>query len=357
MYKTQINRDFVYLFGLIILISLLGLIAIFNASVIEGFTSFNDKFHFVKQQSIWLTIGLSLFLGIYLVPVDFMKKIALPLFLISLFCMVIVLIPGLGLKLQGARRWLSLGFIGFQPSEFLKVALILYLSVWFKQQRGLWYFTLLLGICLTLIMLQPDLGTAVIVATLGFGMYYLSGSNLKHLLVFVLILTASILVLIFSSPYRRDRVKTFLDPTSDPQGKSYHINQVLLGLGSGGWFGVGLGRSRQKYAYLPEATTDSIFSIIGEETGFVGGTFYIAALLALTLLAFKISSQSRNLHQRLLSGGVGILIGSQTIVNLASMVALVPLTGVPLPLISYGGSSVIVNFVSLGILASTTRHK
>lgn len=357
MQKTHISRDFLYLTGLIILISLLGLVAIFNASVIEGFNSFNDKFHFVKQQAMWLTGGIFLYTLIYFLPQGFLRKIAPGFFLISLFFMIIVLIPGLGLKLQGARRWLSFGFIGFQPSELLKVALILYLSVWFKERRGLKHFAALLGLALSLIMFQPDLGTAVIVATLGFGMYYLSGSNLKELLVFILMLGAFVSFLILSSPYRRDRLHTFLDPTSDPQGRSYHINQVLLGLGSGGWFGVGLGRSRQKYAYLPEATTDSIFAIIAEESGFVGGVLVILLLLSLTLLAFRISSRAQTLHQRLLSGGVGLLIGSQTFVNLASMVALVPLTGVPLPLFSYGGSSLVTTFISLGILAGTTRQK
>ncbi len=153
-----------------------------------------------------------------------------------------------------------------------------------------------------------------------------------------------------------ERLKTFLEPTADPLGRSYHINQVLIGLGSGGFTGVGLGRSRQKYAYLPEATTDSIFTIVGEELGFIGGSVLIGMLLSLSLLAFRIAAKAPDQHQRLLAGGIALLFSAQTFVNLASMVALVPLTGVPLPLISYGGSSLISTFAALGILAGVARH-
>ncbi len=339
-----------------IFISLVGLLAIYNASVIEGFNTFNDRFYFVKQQANWLLLGIAIYFLISLLKPAIFRRLALPLFGLSVVLMLLVFIPGIGLKLQGARRWLSLGPFRFQPSELLKINLVLYLAVWLQIKKSLKSFIALIVLCLGLVMLQSDLGTAAIVASICFGLYYLSGSNLKDIAIFICVILLGVAALTLISPYRMERLRTFVDPSSDTLGRSYHVNQVILGLGSGGAFGVGLGRSRQKYAYLPEATTDSIFAIIGEETGFVGGVFLIALLLSLCLLAFKVAAATKDHHQRLIAAGIGLLFTSQTFVNLASMVALVPLTGVPLPLISYGGSALITNFISLGILASIARH-
>ena len=346
---------FALLTGLALFISLIGLVAVYNASVVEAFNDFNDRYYFVKQQAAWLILGLFVYFATALLPLAFYKKIALPFLIVSLLSLVLVLIPGLGQRLQGARRWLSLGFFRFQPSELLKVSLVVYLATWLTANREMKKLALLLTVCLGLIMLQPDLGTAVVVAMIGFGLFYISGAKTRDLLLVVSTLILAGLFLIFSSSYRLDRLKTFIEPTGDPLGRSYHINQVLLGLGSGGLFGVGLGRSRQKYAYLPEATTDSIFTIIGEELGFVGGLVLISLLLSLSLLAFRIAFSARDQHGRLLAAGVAILFSTQTFVNLASMVALIPLTGIPLPLISYGGSALVTTFAALGILASVAR--
>ena len=354
---TSVKRT--HFFALItilsVTISFIGLIAVYNASVVEAFNDFHDKYYFAKQQLAWLVLGLSAYFITSRFSSKLMKKISLPLFVFSLLMMLLVLIPGLGLRLSGARRWISLGPFRFQPSELLKTSLVVYLATWLESPKEMKKFAILLAFCLGLIMLQPDLGTAVIVATLGFGLFYLSGNKIREILLFFIALTAAAAVLIFASPYRLERLKTFLDPTSDPLGRSYHINQVLIGLGSGGISGVGLGRSRQKYAYLPEATTDSIFTIVGEELGFIGGVVLIVLLLSLSVVAFRVAADARDQHGRLLAAGVALLFSTQTFVNLASMVALVPLTGVPLPLISYGGSSLITTFVALGILASVAR--
>ena len=347
---------FALLTGLSFFISLIGLVAVYNASVVEAFNNFHDKYYFVKQQAAWLLLGLVIYFVASSLPLKFYKKIALPFLVVALFSMILVLIPGLGLRLQGARRWLSLGFFRFQPSELLKVSLVVYLASWLTSNREMKKLTLLLAVCLGLVMLQPDLGTAVVIAMIGFGLFYVSGAKARDLLLVVSTLVFAGLFLIFSSSYRLERLKTFIEPTADPLGRSYHINQVLLGLGSGGLSGVGLGRSRQKYAYLPEATTDSIFAIIGEELGFVGGLVLIGLLLSLSLLAFRIAFSARDQHSRLLAAGVAILFSAQTFVNLASMVAIVPLTGIPLPLISYGGSALVTTFAALGILASVARN-
>lgn len=337
------------------LILFLGILAVYNASVAEGLASFNNKFHFVSQQLKWAGIGTILLLVASQLPVSFYKKVAPAFFLFTLVLMVLVLIPGLGSKIQGARRWLSLGSFTLQPSELLKLSLIIYLAAWLEKPKPLLNFLFILGLILGLTMLQPDLGTAIILVSTGFLVFYLSGAPLHHLGLLFLggISLGSLLIL--TSPYRRARLSTFLDPTEDPLGASYHINQVLLALGSGGLFGVGIGRSRQKYQYLPEATTDSIFAVIGEEVGFIGAITLLLLLLALISTAFKITTKARDPFAQLLAGGITGFLAVQILLNLAAMVALVPLTGIPLPLISYGGSSLITTLTGIGILLSISK--
>lgn len=353
---TKRNHFFALITVLSAVISFIGLVFVYNASVVEAFNDFNDRYYFAKQQLVWLGFGLTVYFLISRVNPKHFKKISLPLFIFSLLTMILVLIPGVGLRLQGARRWISLGFFSFQPSELLKTSLVVYLATWLETPKEIKKFAVLLVVCLGLIMLQPDLGSAVIVAVLSFGLFYLSGSAIKEIVLSFACLIAGVAILIFVSPYRFERVKTFLDPISDPLGRSYHINQVLIGLGSGGLSGVGLGRSRQKYSYLPEATTDSIFTIVGEELGFIGGVLLITLLLSLSLLAFRVASNAHDQYNRLLAAGIALLFSTQTFVNLASMVAIIPLTGVPLPLISYGGSSLITTLLALGILAAVARR-
>lgn len=339
-----------------VLISLFGLLAIYDASIVDAYKTFNDKYHYLKQQTSWLLIGIIASLIISKFPVAFLKKIS-PLLLVgSLVLMILVLIPGIGSKFLGARRWLILGPIVIQPSEILKISLILYLAHWLEKPKEIGQFIFLIISCLILIMLQPDLGTAIIIVGSTFLMYYLSGASIKHIFYFALILLTAVTMLILLSPYRMERVKTFLDPTSDPLGSSYHINQILYGIGSGGLTGVGLGMSRQKYAFLPEATTDSIFVIIAEEVGFLGSLIAILVLVFMIISSFRVATSVKDKFDIFLASGISLLFLVQTFVNLGSMVALVPLTGVPLPFISYGGSSLVSNFIALGFLINVARR-
>lgn len=339
-----------------ILIACFGLVAIYDASVVDAFRTFEDKFHYVKQQSIWIVVGIIVALITANLPIQLIKKNAHILYGITLFLMIIVLIPGIGSKLLGARRWIDLGFMVLQPSELLKITLAIYLAKWLEQERSLKHFLILLGINIGLIMLQPDLGTAIITVAVSFMVYCLSGAKIKEIISFSAILVLAISSLILFSPYRMERMKTFIDPTVDPLGSSYHINQVLYGLGSGGVSGVGLGRSRQKYAYLPEATTDSIFVIIAEEFGFIGSSLFIITLIGLLTASFKVALNVHDKFDKLLSSSITLLFLIQIFVNLSSMVALVPLTGVPLPFISYGGSSLVTNFIALGLLINIAKR-
>ncbi len=275
----------------------------------------------------------------------------------SVLLMIAVLIPGIGSKVLGARRWINIAGFSLQPSEFMKLALVIYLASWLEKPRAIISFIAIIVPILGLVMLQPDLGTAIIIASTSFLLFFISGAPIKDLLMLFLGGGFGVLLLIITSTYRRARLFTFLDPTKDALGTSYHINQILIALGSGGLAGVGLGRSRQKYQYLPEATTDSIFAIIGEETGFIGAILIIGLLLTLVFMCFKVASRCQSRFNQLLAAGIASWIASQVFLNISAMVALVPLTGIPLPLISYGGSSLITVLTGIGILLSITRHE
>lgn len=354
--KKQTTRLPLIIFLAGVLVACVGLIAIYDASVIDAFRTFGDKFHYVKQQSTWLMLGMAASLITANIPVSWLKKYAHIFYGVTLILMVLVLIPGIGSRLLGARRWINLGPLVIQPSELLKITLCIYLAKWLESDRNLKQFLMLLGFNLLLIMLQPDLGTAIVTVGMAFMIYYLSGAKIKEIIIFSSLLLVAISSLILLSPYRLNRLQTFMDPTVDPLGTSYHINQVLYGLGSGGLNGVGLGRSRQKYAYLPEATTDSIFVIIAEEFGFLGSSLFALGLVWLLLMSLQVSMKASDKFDKLLAGGISLLFLIQIFVNLSSMVALVPLTGVPLPFISYGGSSLVTNFIALGLLINISKR-
>ncbi|MBI4035299.1 MAG: putative lipid II flippase FtsW [Candidatus Chisholmbacteria bacterium] len=350
--KSSIDK---VLLGSVLVLVAFGILMVYNASVVEAFSRFSDKFYFAKLQLRWVALGLvSLFITSY-IPYQKLAKVSLPLFLISLFLLIVVLIPGVGVKVQGARRWLSFGPLTLQPAEIVKLTFVLYLASWLEKHQSFWPFMLLSGIVLGLVVLEPDLGTAVVITTTGFLVYFLSGAPLFALIILGLTGFLVSLILILSSGYRKARLLTFFNPTQDPLGTSYHIRQILIALGSGGLFGLGIGRSRQKYAYLPQATTDSIFAIIAEELGFLGAAAVIALVLLVMYRGFKIASHSPNRLGQLLAGGITSWLGLQAFINLASMVVIVPLTGVPFPFISYGGSSLFISLTAIGILLNISR--
>lgn len=335
-----------------------GLIMIYSASVAEGARDFGNKWHFVLLQLKWAGVGLVGMLISSLIPPKLWAKLAPYLLLIGLFLLFLVVIPGIGTKVQGARRWLVLPWLVLQPAELIKFIEIVYLSSWLHSRRiTLPQFGFFIATIAGLIMLQPDMGTTLVVTLLAVTLYFLSGYPIRHLFAIggIGILLGTILII--AEPYRLERVKTFIDPMHDSQGSSYHIRQVLLSLGSGGISGLGIGRSRQKYAYLPEATTDSIFAVVGEELGFIGGITLILAFLYYLSLIFKVAAQEHDKFASTMVAGVGAWIGLQVCLNLAAMVALTPLTGVPLPLVSYGGSALITMLGGIGLVLCVARHQ
>lgn len=356
--KVTIRKaDFALLFSVVVL-TVFGLFMIYDASSYVAFRDFGDKYSYAKDQMFWVLIGFGALSIVSFFDYHRYYNLALPILLGSIFLLFLVFVPGLGIKALGAKRWIDLGFFVLQPSEFVKLALTIYLSAWFAtREKGRFLaFLLLIGFVLFLVMLQPDMGTALIILGVAIVLYFLSGGNVLHILSLIPVVGLGGLALVLIEPYRAARLATFLNPGQNLESSSYHLRQILIALGSGGLFGVGIGNSLQKYAYLPEATTDSIFAIIAEEIGFVGGLILLLIMLFIIYRGFYISLRAKDAFGKLLAGGITSFIAIQTIVNLGAQTALLPLTGVPLPFISYGGSALIINLISVGILLNISRQ-
>lgn len=355
--KPAGSRTSWHLVLLVFGLAVFGLTMIFNVSALSALSDFNDKFHYVKEQTQWLIVGTLVMIFLMHFNYRRLQMLAVPLLFGTFILLIAVFLPGIGIHAYGASRWVNFGFFTLQPAELAKLALIIYLAAWFsnKEEKRLTSFLVLLGLIIGPVILQPDLGTSVVLVAISLAMYFMSGAPYWHFGMLVPVAGAGIAGLAISAPYRMQRVMTFLNSSTDPQGFSYHVRQIQIALGSGGLFGVGIGESRQKYAYLPEVTTDSIFAIIGEEFGFIGATVVMAIFLYLIFSALRIAFTAADDFGKLLAGGIAFALSLQTIINLSAMVSLIPLTGIPLPFISYGGSNLIVSCAMVGILASIVR--
>lgn len=346
------------------LLVIFGLAMIYDASVVAAYRDFGDKLYYFKNQLVWATLGFMALTIFSFVDYHKLVKIAPTLFILALLLLAIVLIPGIGSKIYGARRWINIAGFSFQPSELAKLALIFYqTSIISKLQNwririwdALYVLFLPTFLAIALVLAEPDLGTALIFAGITFVIYFVGQAPIWHLAILVPILTIGSLIAIVVEPYRLTRLKTFLNPNFDPQGASYQINQILIALGSGGLLGVGVGASTGKFDFIPEVHSDAIFAIVAEELGFIGAILVITVLLFLILRGIAIAKNAKDFQGRLLAIGLTALIASQTILNLASIVALIPLTGIPLPFISYGGSSLLVTMSAIGILNNIKRN-
>lgn len=341
----------------VLILVIFGLIMVYDASVVQGLKDFKDSYYYIRQQLIWVGLGfVSMFFFTKFNYKNF-KKISHFLVLSSFLLLIAVFIPGLGISGGGAHRWLRLGPITIQPAEIIKLTSVIYLAYVFeKRARFLPFFILSLGVILVTAILQKDLGSSIVFLATMIMLYFASGAPLWQFLISAPFVIGSFLLLIITSPYRSKRILAFLDPFSDPQGFTYHISQVLIALGSGGLFGLGLGHSRQKFEYIPEVTTDSIFGIIGEELGFIGTSLVIILFTVLVLRGFKIAQNCPDNFGKILALGIISWLGIQVVINLSSMTALLPLTGVPLPFISYGGSAIVANLTAIGILLNISRQ-
>lgn len=349
--------DFILLFATLSLV-IFGLFMIYNASSVIAFRDFADKYYYIKEQSINAVLGLIALVFFYFFDYKRLYTLALPILCMAILLLIAVFLPGIGVYALGAHRWVNVGFTVIQPAEFVKLSLAIYLSAWFStKERGRFFaFSLLLGLVLFLVMLQPDMGTASIILFEAIVLYFLSGASLSHFMLMIPAVGVLGALLILLAPYRLARLTAFLKTGDGFENTSYHVKQILIALGSGGLFGVGAGNSLQKYAYLPENVTDSIFAIIAEEFGFLGSIVFILVIFVVVWRGFYISAHAKDAFGKLLAAGIISFLGVQAAINLAAMTALIPLTGVPLPFISYGGSALLVDLAAIGILLNISKQ-
>ncbi|MCL5113753.1 MAG: putative lipid II flippase FtsW [Patescibacteria group bacterium] len=348
----------IILLASVVFLTLFGLFMIYDASSFVAFRDFGDKYHYIKSQAFWVGLGFLFLILFSFFDYHKLYNLSLPIFIVALILLTLVFVPGIGLYILGAHRWISLRFFIIQPAEFVKLALAIYLASWLSaREKGRFIaFLLLLVLVVILVMLEPDMGTAIVILTEALAVYFLSGGNVSYFAILSPIILAAGFFLIKLSPYRYKRFEAFLNINQPIQTSSYHVKQILIALGSGGLFGVGLSNSLQKYAYLPETTTDSIFAIIAEELGFVGGVFLIVLFAVIVWRGFYIAMRAKDNFGKLLGGGIITFLGVQMIINLASQTVLLPLTGIPLPFISYGGSALIVDLSAVGILLNISKQ-
>ena len=341
----------------------LGLVMVLSASSVSGLLLYGSSFSLFQRQFVYAIVGLVGMLLAAKTPYQVWRRLSLPFLGVTIGLLILVLHPAIGHSAGGSSRWIQFGPFNIQPTEFAKLATIAFaatvLAKRWKRLNDLdnWVVPLLipLGAVVLLIMLQPDLGTTILVAGITFILLFVAGLRMKYLLAGA---TGALLmgfVLIMSAGYRRERFFSFLDPWSDPQGSGYQLIQSLIGLASGGFTGVGLGASRQKWMYLPNAHTDFIFSILGEETGLVGEVAVLVLFGVLFFAGIRIAGRAPDTFGRLLGAGVIGWLGLQTIINLGAVTGLLPITGVPLPFVSFGGSSLVICLTAVGILVSIAR--
>lgn len=339
----------------VLVLTIVGLIAITNSSGPFAFRYFEDRFYFLKNQLPVAIGGFILMLVISRISYKFWEKFAVVLFFLNVILLVLVFVPGLGARYLGASRWIDLGFTHLQPSEFLKITISIYLAKVAAKGKGMTSFIAPLIVSVILVMLQPDLGTTLIIGSIAMIQMFVSG---VRILPFISIGTLAVIfgyLLIITSEYRKNRLESYLAIIKDPMAGSYHVKQVLIALGSGGLLGVGLGESKQKHMFLPETATDSIFPIIAEEIGFIGASLLILLICFYVYRGLLISKRAPDKFSQILSMGLVSWIAFQSLFNLGSMVALIPITGVPLPFISYGGTSLLCVMIASGILLSISR--
>ncbi len=355
---------FIFLLGAVVFI---GLLILSSASVAIGLKKFGDNYHFLKQQILHgLIPGLVLFFACAKINYRFWKKVAWPLLLASVFLLVLVLVPAIGKDFgSGARSWIAFLGISFQPSEIAKLTFLIYLAAWFDEkgraaikgwQYGFFQFLMILVIVSGLIFLEPDLGTFFILVIIALTVYFIAGARIEQLLLMAGIGTGIMFLAIKLAAYRMERLTVFLNSDIDPRGIGYHINQALIAIGSGGWFGLGLGESKQKFQYLPEVMGDSIFAIMAEELGFVLTFGFIVVFLILVYRGLKIARRAKDDFSKYLVAGIAGWWFFQAVINIGGMLKLLPMTGLPLPFVSLGGTALAVSLAAAGVVVNVSKN-
>lgn len=349
----------------VILISIFGIIMIYSASSIWAEYKYNDPLKYIKNQALFFIIGLILMFLVSKINYKFYLKKSNILLIGCIILLILVLIPGVGMVRNGSRSWFGIGSFGIQPSEFTKLALIIFTSKYLMNneknmkniKKGVLPILCVLLFVFGLIMLQPDFGTGMIIVISIIGLLFVGGVSMKFFIGLGIIGVLGITGLIIIAPYRLARILSFLNPWSDPLGSGFQIIQSLYAIGPGGLFGFGFLNSRQKHFYLPEPQTDFIFSIISEEFGFLGIVIVVTLFLTIIITGFKISKNCKDLFGKYLSFGIMFQLSFQALLNLMVVVGLIPVTGVTLPFLSYGGSSLLITLCSIGVILNISRYE
>lgn len=361
MYTRHGKPDLMVFAAVVILLSL-GLVIVFSASSVMGISDYRDPFHYVRRQSLYAFIGLILLFVLMRIDYRLYRHLALPGVLVSFVLLVLVLI--IGRDIGGSRRWIELGFFRLQPSEVAKLVMVNFVAVYIANKRenirvfltGLLPVLVILGLKFGLIMLEPDFGTAAALAFTIMVVLFAGGAHLGQIIGLGLLASPAFYYLVTQKEYRMRRILAFLNPWADPADTGWNIIQSLLAIGSGGLFGLGLGNSRQKFAYLPEHHTDFIFAILGEELGFMGAMIVVLLFFVIAWRGLRIALNAPDLYGTLLAIGITSMIGFQAMLNIGVVTGSLPVTGIPLPFISYGGSSLLMSLASVGVLLNISRQ-
>ena len=358
------NKEHIYLFLSVVILSLFGLVMIYSSSYIWAEYKFNDSFRYVKFQGLFFIVGIFLIIIISKIDYKLYSKYASKIFLLSIVLLILVLIPGIGSVRNGSRSWFGIGSFGIQPSEFAKLSLIILTSKYISNsekyissiKRGVIPIIVILLFVFGLIMLQPDFGTGMIIVVSILTILFIAGVDIKFFIGLGVIGIIGIVFLIVIAPYRMDRITSFLNPWSDPLGTGFQIIQSLYAIGPGGLFGTGFLKSRQKHFYLPEPQTDFIFSIISEEFGIFGILIVSTLFILILYFGIKTALKCKDKFGKYLCFGIIFQLIIQAIMNLSVVIGLTPVTGVTLPFLSYGGSSLLVSMISIGIILSVSKN-
>lgn len=358
---TRRKGDYSLLFS-VILLSVVGTIFIYSASRYSALSTYNDSLYFVKKQIIGILLGIAAMIFTSFYNYNKLKKFTIPVSIIAFVLLCLVFVPGIGVENYGAKRWIGFGGFTLQPSEIAKFALILFTASYvsgnpdkIKTFVGILPVLVVGGIICLLIILEPNMSITICTVLLLFGLLFAAGMKIKHFAFLIIPAFLGGVALIFLEPYRINRLLAFIDPWANPKGEGYQLLQSLYALGSGGWFGVGLFNSRQKYAFLPFAESDFILSVIGEEIGFIGVFFFFALLIFIIVKGIMIASKAENVFGFMLATGVTLIFGIQVIINALVVTGSIPPTGLPLPLVSSGNTSIIIFMAEMGVLFNISK--
>ena len=358
------SLNFVVLIAAMIVLTLLGVVMVLSASSVNDLRIFGDTWHHLKRQVLWLFLGISSMAVTMRIDYRKFRKFSIPFLLLSLILCGLVLFPSVGITANGSARWIGIASFTFQPSEFLKIAMVIYLADLFSGSKkktdvtftSIKKFLLVLGTASALLMLEPDLGTTAIVAAISLSILFFSGFRIRNLFLMGISGGALLFVASYSSGYRRKRLLGVLDPWQDPTGIGWQALQSAVAISQGGVSGLGLGESRAKWGFLPFSHTDFIFAIVAEELGFIGACLVILAFLSIGLAGLASAFRAPDNFGQLLAAGITAWISIQAFVNLGAVLGMLPITGVPLPFVSSGGSSLVVTMAAFGILLNVARQ-